>query len=274
MEPVSREWPSARWGLTAPESYVLQLPEPLSSVEAFKLALRELALRRALQVERLERKGPLARRRPKVVLRAGTNYLTEPALMPLLELHGRLTGRRGVDGVLVEDFAKAARREFSRSLAGYVDDCVYPSLVQRGLMRPEEVGRLRMLRRRQYALTPAGREAAGELDAWLRVGRDRLEAWARDEPQRALAYAGGAGAAILLMKELYPEFDRLGKRIVTGAEHGSLDFETFGVADAGDGGAFDAFDSFDGIDAGVDVGAGWGGDGGGGNGGGGNGGGG
>jgi hypothetical protein len=124
MGPASHEWPSARWRLTAPESYVLQLPRPLSSVEAFKLALRELALRRALQVERLERTGPLARRRPKVVLRAGTNYLTEPALLPLLELHGRLTGRRDVDGVLVEDFAKAARREFSRSLVGYVDDCV------------------------------------------------------------------------------------------------------------------------------------------------------
>jgi hypothetical protein len=139
-------------------------------------------------------------------------------------------------------------------------------------MRPEEVRRARMFRRRQYALTTAGRDAAAELDEWLRVGRDRVEGWARNESQRALAYAGGAGAAILLMRELYPEFDQIGKRIVTGAEPGVFDFGAFWGADAGDAGAFDAFDSFDGIDAGVDAGAGWGGDGGGGNGGGGDGG--
>lgn len=118
----------------------------------------------------------------------------------------------------MEDFAKEARREFSRSLAGYVNDCVYPSLVERGLMRVDETTRMGVFRRRRSVLTPDGHDAAAELDEWLRVGRDRVEGWARSSPEHALAYAGGAGAAILLMPELYPEFERLGRHVLTQGE--------------------------------------------------------
>lgn len=76
------------------------------------------------------------------------------------------------------------------------------------------------------------------------------------------------------MPELYPEFERLGRHVLTEGEpaaavgegSGPFDFGLFGGdPDAGGGfDSFDAFDSFDGIDAGVDAGGGWGGDGGGG----------
>jgi hypothetical protein len=59
MESGPRNLPSQRWRLTAPESYALQVPYMPSSVEAFKLALRELALRRALTVEQLAEAGVL-----------------------------------------------------------------------------------------------------------------------------------------------------------------------------------------------------------------------
>jgi hypothetical protein len=253
------EWPSTRWRLTAPESYVLQIPQPLQSVHAFKLALRELVLRRALLLEQPESAGLIGRRRPKSVVRAGPEYasVSEPALIPLLELHARSRERRGLDGVLVEDFASAARREFTRSFAGYVNDHVYPSLAERGLMELEESKRLGVVRRRVHVLTPAGREAAAELDEWLRIGYERLADWGRAEPQRALAYAGGAGAAILLMPSLYPEFNRLGKHVLLYGEAGA----------GGPEGTPDDFDfgGFDGFDAGFDAGGGWGGgDGGGG----------
>jgi hypothetical protein len=283
MDPRPGDWPSSRWRLTAPESYVLQRPRPLSAVEAFKLALRELVLRRALRVERLEGSGLLSRRRPRTVLRAGPEYgaVSEAALRPLLELHARVPVRRELDEPLMEDFAKEARREFSRSLAGYVNDWVYASLVDRGLMRVVETTRLGLFRRRRRVLTPDGQDAAAELDDWLRVGRDRVEDWARSSPDHALAYAGGAGAAILLMPELYPEFEQLGRRALTQGEpaatvgdgSGPFDFGLFGGGTDGGGfDSFDAFDSFDSIDAGVDAGVGWGGGGGGDGGGGGNGG--
>jgi hypothetical protein len=84
-----------------------------------------------------------------------------------------------------------------------------------------------------------------------------------ESSERALAYAGGAGAAILLMADLYPDFERLGRHELAyaGGDPGAFAID-----------GFDAFDSFDGLDAGVDAGGGWGGDGGGDGGGGGNGG--
>jgi hypothetical protein len=272
MEPESRDWPSDRWRLTAPETYVLQAPRHLSGVEAFKLALRELVLRRALRIEQVESAGVLRGRRPKTVLRAGTR-VTEPALAPLLEVHARADERGAGDGVLIEDFAGAARREFGRTFAGFVDDHVYPSLEERGLISSREERRWGLFRRTRHELTPAGEEAAAELDGWLRVGRERVEGWAQESPERALAYAGGAGAAILLLPELYPEFDRLGRHAEAqgySAAGGEFDLGAFGGA--GDSDAIDGFDAFDGIDAGIDAGAGWGGDGGGDGGGGGNGG--
>lgn len=276
MDRRTGDWPSSRWRLTAPESYVLQGPRQLSGADGFKLALRELVLRRALRVELLEGSGPRSWRGPRSVLRAGPQYgaVSEPALQPLLELHGRTRVRRELEGPLVEDYAKQARREFSRSLAGYVNDCIYPSLVERGLMRLEETTRLGLFRRRRRVLTPDGQDAVAELDEWLRVGRERVEDWARTSPDRALAYAGGAGAAILLMPDLYPEFQQLGRRVLgepaaVGEGAGPFDFGLFGSdPDAGGGfdalDSFDAFDSFASIDAGVDAGGGWGGDGGGG----------
>ena len=169
MELEPREWPVTRWQLTAPESYVLQVPRPLQAVQAFKFALRELVLRRALQLERLENAGLIGRRRPKSLLRPGSAYasISEPALAPLLALHAD-TPQSRADGVLVEDFARAARRAFTRSLAGYIDDHVYPSLARRGLIEVKESRPMGLFRRRTQALTPAGREAAAELEEWLR----------------------------------------------------------------------------------------------------------
>jgi hypothetical protein len=259
METRPRDWPSADWRLTAPESFVLRLPRTRSAVEVFKLALRELVLRRALELEQVERAGFLARRRPKTVLQVGTQHVSDPALTPLLGVHSRARVRPELDGVLVEDFAKEARRAFGQSLEGYVNDHVHPSLTARGLLEIEEPAGLRRYRRRRHVRTAAGDAAAAELEEWLRLGNERVVGWTRDAPERALAYTGAAGAAILLMPGLYPDFERIGKRR---APHGDATIGHGWAADFGD---------FDGMDAGIDAGGSWGGDGGG-NGGGGNGG--
>jgi hypothetical protein len=280
MEPRAGEWPAERWRLTAPESYVLRAPEHMSSVEAFKLGLREVVLRRGLRIERLEIASPFGRSRPKVALRQGTVAMTEPALTPLVELYARALRRRSADYVLVEDLARGASREFKRSFAGYIDDHVYPSLARRGLLYVDRSTRFGLFPQTRHRFTPAGREAAAELNQWLRVGTARLERWVRDFPDRALAYAGGAGAAILLMDHLFPEFERLGRHILTrgegasadglvhegGSDESEFDFSVFG-GDAGGGfeGGFDTFGELDAaVDVGGDVGGGGGGNGGGG----------
>jgi hypothetical protein len=200
--------------------------------------------------------------------------------------------------VLVEDLAKMARREFTRSLAGYIDRHVSPSLVQRGLLRTEEYRRFGLFARRRHVFTSAGREAADELDQWLRIGHERLRDWVHGDPARALAYAGGAGAAVLL-RSLYPELDLLAEHArehaAAGAGAGGGEWPADATdATAGPGtdvgvgpaqargdvealdlsaleldvGAFDGLDrAFGALDAGVDAGAGFGGDGGGGGGG-------
>jgi DNA-binding MarR family transcriptional regulator len=253
MKRGAGEWPAERWGLTAPESYVLYSAPTVSGSEAFKLALRELALRRAI---RMERHG----------MRRGTGTASEPALEPVLEVFNRAA--RGVDVVRVNDLAREAKRAFGRSFAGYVNDHVYPSLEQRGLIRAEESRFLGILRRRRHRLTPEGREALDELREWLWVGEDRLGRWVRDDPDRALAYAGGAGASLLLMSGLYPELERLGRRFLEGGDAplggGVLDIGLFSE-EAGGGG-------LDSIDAGFDAGGAFGGFGDGGGGGGGDGG--
>jgi hypothetical protein len=123
-------------------------------------------------------------------------------------------------------------------------------------------------RRRRHVRTEAGEQGAAELDEWLHVGRERIEEWAREHPERVLAYAGGAGAAILLMRDLYPEFERIGKNVLMGGDPAPVpggDAGGYGDFDSGGFDAFDSFDTFDGIDAGVDAGGGFGGgDGGGG----------
>jgi hypothetical protein len=275
MQPKAREWPATRWRLTAPEAYVLQTPRRLSGLEAFKLGLRELILRKALTVEPLKG-GGLLRRKHRSALRDGPQLgsMTEPALTALLALYGRVERRRlrtrseshaparDFDGVLAEDLAKAGRKEFTRAFAGYVDDQVCSSLTKRGLLRQEQYIRFGLFVRRRHALTATGQEAAAELEQWLRVGHERLSGWVRQDPARALAYAGGAGTAVILMPSLYHDLDILGEHVsghtaMGGAgalgDMGGLDLSGLEL----DIGAFDGVDSaFGALDAGVDAGAG------------------
>ena len=59
------------------------------------------------------------------------------------------------------------------------------------------------------ALSEDGRAAQRELREWLEAGEKRFGGWASSEPERALAFAGGAGAAVLLMPEIHRELDAL-----------------------------------------------------------------
>lgn len=219
MEHPQPDWPATRWSLTAPESYVLNYAGEGRGLDAFKLALKELVARRALRLEPVETRGRRGPRRERSALSAGPNAAmsAEPSLSPVLALfadadkttlqatEASTGGMRAIEGVLVEDFAKAARKRFG-GFDGYRDQHVVPALVSRGLMTSETRTVFGVFRTRRKGWTDAGREVVDELERWLQVGRARLSDWVSDDPTKALAYTSGAGAAILLMGHAYPEF--------------------------------------------------------------------
>jgi hypothetical protein len=211
-----------------------------------------------------------------------------------------------VYGVAVVELARAAQRTFG-TLDQFTSRHVWPRLQARGLCADESYKVLWLFPTTRRVLTASGQQARAELERWLEVGQQRFGGWVDRDPSRALAYAGMAGAALLLMDPLFPDMQLLGERVRqagTSGESGAGGSSGWNPASSGSGGAegggegglelpnidlpgldpgslsFD-FDlgalgdlssSFDAIDAGVDAGGGDGGSDGGGDGGGGDGG--
>ena len=55
-------WPATRWGLSAPESYVVLNGPSASGSEAFKLGLMEMVARGVLVLETIEHRGRFSRK--------------------------------------------------------------------------------------------------------------------------------------------------------------------------------------------------------------------
>jgi hypothetical protein len=219
-----RDWPERPWLLTAPESYVLNYAGDGHGHEALKLAVKELVSRRALGVVAVQTRGPTGRRKLRTALVEGPVQLDYALpLTPVFDLFTNTRKRRldaaprsgeasSVDGVLISDFAKAARKRF-RPLTKYRDGCVTPALKGRGLLTTRSQG---MFGRQVPTWTPAGHDALNELEEWLRIGHRRFNFWLHANPERALAYTVGAGALILLREDMYPAFAALGRKLAAG----------------------------------------------------------
>lgn len=291
----SDEWPARPWQLTAPESYVL-LHGPLAdSLEAFKLALQELMAKGALVVGPIDTFGGLGRRKQKSALTEGPRSasVSEAPLASVLAFYRgapRVTSvmdtyrRNGnPEGVLIEDLAGSLRHY------NYRDRDVLPSLAQRGLFELCDDTVLGIFSSKHHLWTPAGVGAQRDLKEWIEVGNARMSDWASNDPPQARAFADGAGAAVLLMKNLQPEFDQLRRHADRDAlsargtdrrDHlaGARQVEEGPNADVNDAGlsgrhgpgdpggdgfsgleidiaAFDGLADFDAIDAGIDAGA-------------------
>lgn len=310
MEQPQPDWPATRWRLTAPETYVLNYAGDGRGADVFKLAVKELVARRALRVEPAATHGRRRTLKERPALTAGplAGMTAEPPLSPVLALfadaekrtlqatEASAAGARPIEGVLVEDFAKAARKRF-RGFDGYRDQHVVTALVARGLMTSDTRTFLRVFDTERKGWTDTGRELVVELERWLQVGRERLGEWAADEPAKALAYTSGAGAAILLMDDAYPDFALLERHLAErraagdgggggGVDGGAADDDDRGgsepeLSDADSGGidlaalggdyfgGLDGLDTaFSAVDSGIDAGGGGDGGGGGGDGGG------
>jgi hypothetical protein len=254
-----------RWDLTAPESWVL-LNGPKADSQPFKLGLTELMARGALRL--IESKGRFGKKTVLLADGLRASAPNEAALRALWELYRRGSTKTTPDGtgVPVDQLARSAKSTFG-SVGGYVHRAVLPGLVERGLFEKKEGRFLFVFPKTSYELTPSGQAKRSELEGVIARGKESFAGWVNDDPARAVAFVGAAGAAVLLAPALFPDMRRLHQ---SGVESGYVSDSDFSSADFDfDLGAFDSLDSaFDAIDSGVDAGDG-GSDGGGGDGGGG-----
>ena len=244
MQAERREdWPQG-WRLTAPESHVLHYRGGSAPAELLRVAIAELIARRVLRLEAVEPKRRW-QRAPRWALVEGpeTARGAEPPLdrildlvraaprEPLRALREGSTMAVPVEGVLVGDLGRALRKEF-RQLDLYREDHVAPLLVERGLLEPTRPRR--RSRAAEFDWTEDGRAADAELTRWLDLGREHLAEWVERDPARAAAFTREAGGAILLMRDQYPELERLrqiaGPAVVEGGG-----FVEFGGGHDGDG---------------------------------------
>jgi hypothetical protein len=223
------DWPATAWTLTAPESYVLLHGPHASGRETFKLALLDLIARGTLRLVEVTGRGVVGRGRRTRVLAPGPTPVP-PAAQPLASVWLVYSGvllrsyAGGVTGVPVAALARAAVRRY-RSLDRYRFEEVVPALVDRRLFAREEYRVLWLVPAQRIVATPAGVRARADLERRLALGREQFGGWVERDPARAAAFAGLAGAAVLLMSPLFPDFQRLRRQLGPGA------------ADAGDAGA-------------------------------------
>ncbi len=297
---VTEEWPATEWDLSAPESYVLlNHGAGADGKEAFKMGLVELLVRGFVELDKQEGRAAFGRVKSVSYLRekAGPSgaRLRGPTRAILDVLHGTRTSvsREGATGVRVEDLARQAVRQWG-SLGGYVSKVVLPFMGSEGLYREEKGRVLWIIPSTRWVLTDRGAAAKADLERWMQLGQSRFSEWVDDDPHRALAYAGMAGAAVLLMSPLFPDLQQLRRHLQDAGEGGAgvfvastgslgddrrtpgeMDFDVgfdLGALEGFDFGALDSLsDAVSAIDSGVDSGGGNGGgdDGGGGDGGGG-----
>jgi hypothetical protein len=206
------EWPTTRWGLSAPESYVVLNGPGANGSDAFKLGLMELVARGTLALETIEQRGRFTRK-SVAMLRDGprSGAPREQPLAAIWQIYERIPHQVTDDGqsrVAVEDLARAAARQY-QSLGRYIRRDVLPALIDRGLYEARRDRLLWIFPRTRHVLTPSGESARHELQRWLEVGAARFSGWADNEPSHAMAYAAMAGASLLLMPALFPDMRRL-----------------------------------------------------------------
>jgi hypothetical protein len=155
---------------------------------------------------------------------------------------------------------------------------VMKAIVEKGYFHREQRTLLKIIPYQRWSLTRSGEAARARLTVSMRLGESQFGLWMDRQPNRALAYVGLMGPAILLMEPLHPDLKRLhevqertgdgGSGISDDASEsedpsGDLNLEGLDLDVL-----YDLDGTFDAIDSGVDAGgAGDGGDGDGGNGG-------
>jgi hypothetical protein len=280
-------WPPNRWELSAAESYALLYgPKSSKPSQPFKLAVLELVSRRVLEMIEVQKSG-LFRTKKVALLRTGEGTTDNQVLLAVRDLY--FTSAKSVypdvvSGVEVKSLAERASQQYS-SRKGFAEAVVMKALEEQGFYRRERRSFLGIIPYEHWALSRSGEAAREQLKLTMRLGESQFGRWVDREPNRALAYLGLVGPAILLMELLHPDIQRLREvqdRTGDGGGSSGTSAESQGEQSSGQDAPesgnleldicdFDLdFDvlgdlggTFDAIDSGVDAGGGDGGDGGG-----------
>jgi hypothetical protein len=184
------------WDLSAPASQVLLTGAATPNNWAIKLALKELVLRRALTLVRIEKR----------------RFLRSPKQIDVLALRrwpDREVGRSRIgvmeafpksQQVVVEstgvpiDVVAAEVMRWYRAGGGYVQGEVLPELEQRGFYRRIDEGQ-----GIQWQVTASGAAKLEELRLLMERGTVQFPVWVRQDREQAVRFIHDAGPILLLL---------------------------------------------------------------------------
>ncbi len=185
-------------------------PRTSKPSQPFKLAVLELVSRRVLELVEIERSGFFGSKKISVLSR-GDGRTDNEVLLAVRDLYfacDKTVYRNGVVGVEVKTLAEQAGRLY-RSRKGFTEAMVMKALAEQGFYRREQRSFLGIIPFQRWALTRSGEVAKAQLTVTMRLGESQFGRWVDRQPNRALAYLGLVGPAILLMEPLQPDLRRL-----------------------------------------------------------------
>src|SRR5262249_20362157 len=126
------------------------------------------------------------------------------------------------------DLVKESVREYGSGFYRFVNRCVSPALVARGLAEERRVKLLWLIPVTRFYRTAAGDAGAARLEATMRdVGA--IPDYLDRDPAQAAALAAAAGTAILLADELRPYYQKLAAAMqphsIADGDGGDLSFD-------------------------------------------------
>ena len=243
-------------GLSAPEAYLLINLPRWDVHQALKLGFMGLVTQRILRLDVEERPG-FFRTRHIPHLRVAPD-LPAP-LPPVAASLVKMVRAAEPDGLLANVLGQCAH-EYRRTLIGFIQECVGPALVARGLAAPKRARLLCLFPYDTFALTDAGEAEKARLQELIREVK-AVPSLIDSDPAKAASLIAALGGAFLLVEELKPHYPVLEKALRqsdggssgdgyyfpnsdfgsgqgdTCFDFGHLDFSCF------DSGAFDSFDA-------------------------------
>jgi hypothetical protein len=243
-------------GLSAPEAYVLINLPRWDARHALKLGFMGLVAQGVLRLDTEDRVG-LIRTRHIPHLRVAPDL---PAPLPPVAASLVKVVRGAEPDGLIKNVLRQCRREYRRTLIGFIKDCVGPALVARGLAAPTRARALGIFPYNSFAPTEAGEAEKFRLQDLTREAQ-AIPSLLDSDPAKAASLIAALGSAFLLVEELKPHYPALEKAMrqsdgssgdsyyfpnteTSGGgfenacfDFGHLDFSCF------DAGAFDSFDA-------------------------------
>ncbi len=184
------------WDLPAPASQVLLTGAATPNSWAIKLALKELVLRRALTLERVQKRRFLRRAQQIDVLALGRWPEREVgrSLIGVMEAFPKSRHSFVAETGVPIDVVAAEVMRWYRAGGGYIQGEVLPELEQRGYYRRIDEGHGPL-----WQLTSAGEAKLEELRQLMDRGTVQFPVWVQQDRAQAARYIQDAGPALLLL---------------------------------------------------------------------------